>query len=63
MHEADMQAEQQLVDDISRRAREVMDGLRNGDSPTAWQQQRQEIAVLRQRIRTMRDAHLGRSRD
>jgi hypothetical protein len=61
MNDAEMEAENELVAEVLRLARTVQAGLRAGDPPTLWKKRREQIAVLRQRIRTMRARHLGSS--
>ena len=55
-----MQAERELSADLRRMADIVVAGLELGEAPTVWQARRAQIAALRQRIRSMRDRHLGR---
>jgi hypothetical protein len=61
MDDAEIRAERELIGDVSRMADLVVADLRSGHEPTAWKQRRKQIAVLRQRIRTMRARHLGGS--
>jgi hypothetical protein len=61
VNDTEMQAENELVADLQRMLRTVQAGVQPGDSPTVWKGRREQIAALRQRLRTMRDRHLGRS--
>jgi hypothetical protein len=61
MNDADLQAEHELVAEVCRMADSVVAGMQLGAAPTDWQQRREQIAALRQRIRAMRDRHLGSS--
>jgi hypothetical protein len=61
MNDTELQAERALGADVHRLARTVQAGLRTGDSPEVWAERREQIAALRQRIRTLRARHLGGS--
>jgi hypothetical protein len=60
MDDANMQAERELLVDVQAMACIVVEALQADDSAAAWKARREEIAKLRERIRTMRDRHLGR---
>jgi hypothetical protein len=59
MNDTEMQAENELVAELQDMARTVRMGVQMGDSPPVWKQHREQIAALRQRVRTMRNRHLG----
>jgi hypothetical protein len=61
MNDTELQAERELVADVDRMAGTVMAGLQRGETPVVWQERREQIAALRQRIRAMRDRQLGGS--
>ena len=62
MDEAELQAERELIDDLGRMASTVHAGIQPDDTRTVWKQRRAQIAALRERVRAMRDRHLGRFR-
>jgi hypothetical protein len=61
MNNAAMQAEHDLAADLQAMARLVQTGVQLGESPTVWKARREQIAALRERIRALRDRHLGGS--
>jgi hypothetical protein len=61
MNNAAMQAEHDLAADLQAMARLVQTGVQLGESPTVWKARREQIAALRERIRALRDRHLGES--
>ena len=54
-------AENRLIDDLLLMARAVQHGLLTDEAPSVWRQRRHDIAILRRRIRVMRQQHLGPS--
>ena len=54
MNDTHMQARRELVADLQHMVSIVQEGLQAGESPAVWSERRQEIAALRQRIRTLR---------
>ncbi len=59
MNEKEMEAENQLIADVVRMAHTVQADLLAHTAPTVWRERRDQIVELRQRIRVMRDRHLG----
>ena len=59
LDQGEMQAEQELVDELRAMIRELLAGCQHADPPDVWRERREHIAQLRQRVRAMRVRHLG----
>jgi hypothetical protein len=59
MEEAEMQAEIGLVAELRSLSAAIQHDVNAGAGPTTWNLRREQIAALRERVRTMRDRHLG----
>jgi hypothetical protein len=59
MDVSEIDAENALVAELVHMARALQTELHTGVSLTVWKQRREQIAALRQRVRSMRDRHLG----
>ena len=61
MNDTELRAEREVLGDLGRMAGTVVAGLQRGEPPAVWQERREQIAALRQRIRALRARQPGGS--
>lgn len=58
----EIEAENALVSELVEMSRTLQAGLQSNGEAAVWQERRDEISVLRERIQNMREQHLGAGR-